>query len=131
MGATKLFSGGANPTVVARRDNGVWVAFLVDDTGVIPTYYPKYYASADCTGPAYAYAESTSAPLFRLVQRMEPSKPAYYAGDPLQVMTFSSTATLMPDNITLACAPGATGPLLTGPVKEIDLSAFPAPLTIQ
>lgn len=135
VGVTKF--SGSDPVLVARKDNGVWVSLGVDTTGVVVGAFPIFYTDAACMGDAYAYFESNPAPLFRMAQRMlATDSTAFYPGNPAQTRSFP--AMQIEDSMnpgTKACVSTATygwaGPQYVGPLQTIDLSLFPAPLSVQ
>ena len=135
VAVTKAY--GSDPAIVARQDNGFWLAIPVDSSGVVAMSYPIFYTGVGCTGDAFAYAEASPTPLFRLLQRMLPDETTgYYAGDPVQMTAFPSMLGPTPgDSTTKTCATtmsqGWSGAQLTGPLQAVDLSVFPAPFTIQ
>jgi len=135
VAATK--SGGSDPAIVARQDNGTWLAVPFDTSGVVPMSFPVFYSDPNCTGTAYAYVEANPTPLFKLLQRMLPTDTTgFYGGDPVQMMSFPSMLTPDPNvSGSTICATtasmGWTGPLWTGPLQTVDLTNFPAPFRIQ
>jgi len=135
VGVTKLF--GTDPAMAARQENGVWITLPVDSSGVQVGSYPIFYTAADCTGDAYALLESTPAPLVRMVQRMTASDTTgYYAGNPTQQLSFPAMQIEdfnNPGTKMCVSAPdyGWGGTLTVGPLQTIDLTQFPAPLTVK
>jgi hypothetical protein len=130
--------GGFNgPAVVARQDNGTWIAIAIDTAGVVPSSFPVFYTQSDCTGDAYALFESSPVPLIRSLQLMLPNDTtAYYPGDPATTMSFPTMLAPDPANpaqrkCVSAPASGWGGDQYVGPLKTVDLTAFPAPFTIQ
>ena len=65
IGVTK--ASGSDPVIVARQDNGVWLAIPVDSQTIQVFSYPVLYLSQTCDGQAYAVVESNPVPLFRLL----------------------------------------------------------------
>ena len=135
VGVTKF--SGSDPVLVARQDHGVWLSIGVDTTGVIVGAFPIFYTDAACMGDAYAYFESNPAPLFRMAQRMlATDSTAFYPGNPAQTRSFPAMQIEDPVNPgAKACvsttAYGWGGPQYVGPLQTIDLSQFPAPLSVQ
>jgi len=135
VGVTKLF--GTDPAVVARQDNGVWIALGIDANGVVPGSFPIFYAGDGCTGDAYAMFESNPAPLFRAVQRMTATDTTgFYPGNPPQSLSFPAMQIEDPMNPgARTCvspeAAGWGGSRYVGPLQTIDLSLHPAPFTVQ
>jgi hypothetical protein len=128
---------GSDPAIVARQDNNTWLAVPLDTSGVVSMAFPIFYTDPNCSGAAYAYVEANPTPLFRMLQRMLPADTTgFYAGDPVQMRSFLSMLTPDP-NVpnTTVCATtasvGLMGPLWTGPLQSVDLTAFPAPFTVQ
>ena len=135
VGVTKF--SGTEPVMVARQDGGVWLSIGVDTTGVIVGSFPVFYDGAGCTGDAYAYFESNPAPLFRMAQRMlATDSTAFYPGNPTQMRSFPAMQIedpMTPGTKICVSAPayGWGGPQFVGPLQTIDLSQFPAPLSVQ
>ncbi len=130
-------SNGSDPAIVAMQDNGTWLAMPFDTNGLVAISFPIFYTGPNCSGSAYAYVEANPTPLFRMVQRLLPTDTTgFYGGDPVQMMSFPSILTQDPNVLGGAmCATtasmGWSGPQWTGPLHTVDLSAFPAPFTIQ
>ncbi|MGB7220403.1 MAG: hypothetical protein WBD07_16515 [Vicinamibacterales bacterium] len=132
LGTVVKFSFG-EPTMVALRDNGVWLAVPIDQNGIYATSYYALYADGACATPAYVQQDSNPLPLFRLLQTVNPGDTtAYYAGNPARVMTPGSISLLgRPNDCQSAVGTGYDVPTFVGPLKTFDLSAFPGPFTIK
>jgi len=123
-----------DPAVVARQDNGVWVAMLVDSETVQASAFPLMFKTLTCTGPAYAMAEGLPMPLFRMLQRFDPSSPnGFYPADPVQLQTFVaySPSGDPAHDCQSTAGTGWDQPIAAGPMMTIDLTAFPAPYSVQ
>jgi hypothetical protein len=132
VGVTKF--SGTDPTVVARQDNGVWLALMVDSSNIQGFALPPMFLTPTCDGPAYALAESSPAPLFRLLQRSDWTVPTgFYPGDPVTVQSF--VAYSPSGDPVHDCEPtlntGWDQPMPAGPLVTVDLSSLPAPYKVQ
>ena len=135
VGVTKLF--GSDPTMVARQDNGTWITLPVDSEGVRTGSFPIFFTGDGCSGTAYAYFESSPAPLFRMVQRMTASDTVgFYPAGAVQELSFPAMQIEDFNNpgtkICVSAPANGWGGLLTvGLLQTIDLSQFPGPLTVK
>jgi hypothetical protein len=131
------FSSGPEPVIVARKDRDVWLAIGLDANGVAVASYPIFYDTPDCTGAAYAYVEASPVPLFRALQRMlATDSTAFYPGNPLQLRPFQAMQIEDPRSPgTKTCVLtkdySYDAPQFVGPMQTIDLTAFPAPFSVQ
>ena len=57
---------------------------------------------------------------------------SYYAGNPMETRAFLAVSPLgQPDQCQPAAGTGWDAPMLAGPLRTIDLTAFPAPFRVQ
>lgn len=125
------------PATVARLDNGVWIAMAIDTAGIVPSSFPIFYTQPGCTGDAYALFEAMPVPAIRSLQLMLPGDTTgYYPGDPATTASFPAILAPDPANpaqrkCMSAMSSGWGGEQFVGPLKTIDLTAFPTPFTIH
>jgi hypothetical protein len=127
--------GTPHPVLVARKENGTWVQFGVDDRGIVPLAFPALYEEAGCASPAYVVVETFPAPLFRTLQLNQRNDPTgYYAEGPVTVRSFKSMSPLgHPERESCASTAdfGWDAPIPAGLLQTIDLTRFPTPYTIE
>ncbi len=121
------------PSLVALQDNGVWLVAPVNPDGVAPMSFYALYADAACSTTPFLPLDTNPAPLFRLLQTVNPGDAtAYYAGNPAQVQSFQSFSVLgTPGQCQSTAGSGWDLPLLAGPLQTFPLSSFPPPYRVQ
>jgi hypothetical protein len=135
VGVTKF--SGSDPATVVRNDHGTWVAIQLDSNNILSGAFPIFYKDGGCT-QAYAVAENSPVPLFRLMQRVDAQLVGFYAGDPVASQTFVAYSFVMnpvgSDCIhpTDASAdPWLSSASVAGPLKTIDLTNLTGPYTVK
>ncbi|MEQ1759020.1 MAG: hypothetical protein ABL986_11925 [Vicinamibacterales bacterium] len=123
----------SDPTIVARKEGGAWLAIPMDTDGVVPMWYPMLYADAACLTEPFLPADASPMPLFRLLQVMDrAATTGYYAGSPAAVGTFLGMSDPGQPN---TCAPtagsGWAAPLLAAPALSFDLVPYPKPFSVK
>ncbi len=73
------------------------------------------------------------APFFRLLQSLEPGDAtAYYTGNPIAQRTFVAMSPVgQPGGCMTTAGSGWDTPLLAGPLRTLDMRAFPAPFAVR
>ncbi len=122
-----------SPTMVARLVDGVWVGIPMMADGVVAMSYYAFYDNPQCDGSAYAMFETTQEPLVRMLQVVNPGDTTgYYPGNPAVRRSFLWASVLgQPTPCHSTASLGFDSEVLAGPLRTLDLGAFPAPFTVK
>lgn len=120
-------------TLVALQDQGVWLVAPITPDGIQPTSYLALYGDAACATAPFVPLDTNPAPFYRLLQTTAAGDTTgYYAGNPMEMRAFLAVSPLgHPEQCQPAAGTGWDAPMLAGPLRTINLSAFPAPYAIK
>jgi hypothetical protein len=143
MGATVVAANGAvlgtvlsfqpgSGTLVAVQGQGVWLVAPMTPEGIQPTSYLALYSDAACATAPFVPLDTNPAPFYRLLQTVAGDPTGYYAGNPMETRAFLAVSPLgQPDQCQPAAGTGWDATMLAGPLRTIDLTAFPAPFRVR
>ena len=120
-------------TLVGVLAQGVWLVAPITPDGIQPTSYLALYGDAACQTAPFVPLDTNPAPFYRLLQTAAAGDTTgYYAGNPMEFRAFLAVSPLgRPDQCQDAANAGWDAAMLAGPLRTIDLAAFPAPFTIK
>jgi len=132
LGTVLSFQPGS-ATLVALQDQGVWLVAPVTPEGIQPTSFLALYGDLACATAPFVPLDTNPAPFYRLLQTTAAGDTTgYYAGNPMQTRAFVAVSPLgHPEQCQPAAGTGWDAPMLAGPLRTIDLGAFPAPFAIK
>ncbi len=132
LGTVLSFQPGS-ATLVGVLAQGVWLVAPTTPDGIQPTSYLALYGDPACASTPFVPLDTNPAPFYRLLQTSAAGDTTgYYAGNPMEFRAFVAVSPLgHPEQCQTAAGSGWDAPMLAGPLRTIDLAAFPAPFTIK